>query len=688
MVANNKTIQNDPTQEKIKFILQLFNSNQLINAKNEIDKQLIVYPKSPILFNILGAVFAGQNKLQEALSNYNRSIKINPNYAQAHNNLGVCMYRLGKINAAIQNYQKAIKIQSSNPDAHNNLGTALQELGEHDKSIKCYQKAIEIQPNHADAHNNLGTALKESGEHDKSIKCYQKAIGIQPNHADAHNNLGTEFRQLKEYKKSIYHYEKTIKINPNSPAAYSNLGNAYKALGDYEKAVSWHKKAIQINPKYVDAYYNLGTVYEKLGEFEKAAGCYQKAIEIQPNHANANSNLLFNLCWSNNNKEYLKVAKKYYNSIHKYDDERLTNIKTSNKKILKVGFVSGDFRNHSVIFFLLDTFKYLRTKELKLFAYCNNLVEDDFTKLIKKYFDNWVSIVHKTNKNLIDLIRKDNLDILFDLSGHTAHNRLAIFKNRCAPVQATWCGWLASTGIKEIDYIIGDKYATPLSDQNRFTEKIYQLKKIWQCSSIQNLDFKVPFVKKNNEKHVTFGSFVNIMKVNGAVIKVWSKILNQTPTSKLFLKDSSFDIPELRKKFIKKFDNNQVNNNQLIIEGKSPRAEYLDRYNKIDIVLDAFPVSGATTNFEASYMGVPILTKINENSRWFRTGESINKNLNMNDWIAKNENDYVQKAIKFSEDKNYLINLKTELRNLTLKSSLFDSKNYSDNFYEMLLNIK
>ena len=164
-----------------------------------------------------------------------------------------------------------------------------------------------------------------------------------------------------------------------------------------------------------------------------------------------------------------------------------------------------------------------------------------------------------------------------------------------------------------------------------------------------------------------FGSLGNITKINETVINVWSKILNQTDNSKLFLKDGFFDIPEVRKKFIKKFEDNKVNKNKLIIEGKSSRAKHIDCYNKVDIVLDTFPVSGATTSFEASYMGVPILTKINENSFWFRTGESINQNLNMSNWIAKDENDYVQKAVKFSENKNHLNNLKTELRNSALK---------------------
>tara|TARA_Y100000590_G_C15697283_1_gene1005574 strand:- start:131 stop:2098 length:1968 start_codon:yes stop_codon:yes gene_type:complete len=654
MNADGKNNPNDPSQEKIKSILDLFNSNKLNDAKKEIDKQLIKYPKSSILFNILGAILSSQNNLKEALSSYIQSIKINPNYAQAYNNLGVCMYKLGKFEESIQNYEKAIKIK----------------------------------PNHPDAYNNLGIAFKELGENQKSIDSYNKAIEIQPNHADAHNNLGTEYRQLKEYKKSIFHYEQTIKINPNSQVAYSNLGNAYKELKEYKKAIDCHQKSIKINPKYADAYYNLGTIFEELKEVEKAISYYSKAIEIQPDHHNANTNILFNTCWSNKGEKYLEIAKKYYELIPKYNENKFINYEATSQKVLRIGFISGDFRKHPVYFFLLDTIKNLKKKEIKLFAYSNSTHEDDFTKLIKQHFDSWNIVFYETDKNLINLIRKDNIDILFDLSGHTANNRLAIFKNRCAPVQATWCGWLASTGIKEIDYIIGDKHVTPISDQAKFTEKIYQLKKIWECLSISDLNFKDQNIRKNDEKYVTFGSLVNPAKLNEKVINVWSSILNQTNNTKLFIKDGLFDIPEAREKFIKKFENNKVNENQLIIEGKDSRAKHIDSYNKVDIVLDTFPVSGATTSFEASYMGVPILTKINENSFWFRTGESINKNLNMNDWIAKDENDYVKKAIKFSENKKYLNNLKDELANFAAKSSLFDTQGFCDDFYEMLINIR
>ena len=629
-----------------------------------------------------------ENNFEIAEKLYKEILNIDPDHFKSIHLLGTLSAQIKNFDQAKKFLERAIEIKNDYSETHYNLGNVLIELGEIQKAINCFKKVIKITPDNADAHNNLGNLLKELGKIHDAESCYKKAIQINPNYTNAYNNLGSIFQKYKDFQEAIRLYEKTIQLNPNFASPYNNLGLIFHELEEYQKAINSYEKAMQIDPKYVDAYYNLGRLFEELKEFEKAIRYYQKAIEIQPNHPYANSNLLFHICWSNNNKEYLIIAKKYYEAIQKYDEKGLTNIKTSNEKILKVGFVSADFKEHSVVFFLLDTFKYLRKKKIKLFAYSNNSHEDDFTKLIKQNVDNWVSIVNKTDKDLINLIRKDNLDILFDLSGHTANNRLAVFKNRCAPVQAAWCGWLASTGVKEIDYIIGDKYATPLSDQSKFTEKIYQLKKIWQCSSIPNLDLKLPIIKKNNEKYVTFGSFVNIIKVNETVINIWSKILNQISNAKLFLKCGAFDIPEVRKKFIKKFDNNKVNKNQLIIEGKSSRTKYLDCYNKVDIVLDTFPISGGTTSFEASYMGVPILTKINENSFWFRTGESINQNLNMSDWIAKDENDYVQKAVKFSENKNHLNNLKTELRNSALKSSLYDSKNYCNDFYEMLLNIK
>ena len=281
MIVNNKKVQNDPTQKKIKFILELFNSNKLIETKKEVDKQLTIYSKSSVLFNILGAVLAEQNKLQEALESYNKSIKINPNYAQAYNNLSACLYKLGKIDEANQSYQKAIKIQPNNPDSHNNLGVVFVEQGEREKSITCFQKAIEIQPNHADAHYNLGTVFKKLEETQKAISCFQKAIEIQSNHVNAHNNLGMVFDEL----------------------------------GEFQKALSCYEKAIEIQPSHSKAHYNLGMVFIKLGERKKAISCFQRTIKIQPNYTNAYWCLH---SFAPDIDEALKILKKLYSIDNKF----------------------------------------------------------------------------------------------------------------------------------------------------------------------------------------------------------------------------------------------------------------------------------------------------------------------------------------------------------------------------------
>ena len=285
--------------------------------------------------------------------------------------------------------------------------------------------------------------------------------------------------------------------------------------------------------------------------------------------------------------------------------------------------------------------------------------------------------------DVIKTIRKDNLDILFDLSGHTPGNRLAVFKNRCASTQMAWCGWLASSGIKEMDYIVGDPYATPLKDKNKFTEKIYQLDNILFCLSKSDLilDLKI---EKNNEKNIVFGCFNKTNKINQDVISAWSKILLKVKNSKLFLKNENYISPFIRNNILNEFKKHGVISDKILFENYSPRLKYFNAYNKIDINLDTFPWNGGITSFESTFMGVPTLTMENNNSFYLRIGESINSNQNMIKWIAKNEDDYIKKAIEFAENKEYLSNTKKEIRNNALKSPLFDVEGFAEDFYKML----
>jgi len=556
------------------------------------------------------------------------------------------------------------------------------------KSEELLIDILKTEPDHLNTNFFLGLILLQKKDFDRARELFLKVISLNPNNPDSYNNLGIAMKELGQKIKAVTCFKKAIELKPDHEMAHNNLGIVFKELGKYKDAQNSYKKAIEVNPSNADAYNNLGVLFTEYGDHEKSKKNLQKAIKIQPKFLKAYSNLLFSLCWLENSKNYLNFAKDYYKVIPEYNRNFTTKKIKENSKILKIGFVSGDFKNHPVAYFFLDTLKNLSNKNLKIFAYNNSGVTDDYTHLLQRHFDKWTNIFNKNDQDIINTIRGDDIDILFDMSGHTKGNKLFLFKNRCAPVQVTWSGWLASTGINEMDYIIADPYVISQEEESKIVEKVYRLKKIWQCMSISNLNPTIYSNETSKNDSIIFGSFNNTIKIGKNLLKIWSEILKELPNSKLFLKYGSFDVPEIKNIFLKEFLSNGVKAEQIIIEGRSDREKYLKCYNSIDIVLDSFPINGGTTNFEASYMGVPILTNSIKNNAWFKNGLSINKNLNMEDWIAENEKDYIHKAIKFSKDKKKLIEIKKDLRNLSLKSSLFDSAKFAEDFYEMLLDIK
>ena len=582
-----------------------------------------------------------QNNFKTAENLYKKILNTDPDHFESIFFLGLLSAQTKNFNVAKQLLQKAIRLNPNHADTHNNFGNVLIELREYEKAMDCFQKAIEIQPNFAQAHNNLGIVFNEFGNYEKAMDCFQKAIEIQPNFAQAHNNLGT----------------------------------ALKELGKYQKAMSCYQEAIKIQPDNADAHYNLGIVLKELGEYQKATICYEKAINLKPDYVRAYSNMMLTSLYLEkvDPKYYLTKTKKFRFSLKPINSDLLLKYKFDDRpKKLKIGFVSGDFQQHPVGFFLLDTLKHLKDKNLELIAYSNSQKKDSLSVKLKSHFTNWREITNQNDEKVVNQIRKDGIHILFDLSGYSAKNRLPIFINKPAPIQISWAGFLASTGIPEVDYIIGDPYVTPKDNVDHFTEKIFPLPNIWCCFSIPEFEVKINELPAIKNGYITFGCFNNLSKINNEVIALWSKILKAIPKSKIFLKTKQLNDPYVKEKIINNFKKNNINSNSLILEGSSPRNELLATYNKVDITLDPFPYSGGTTSFETTWMGTPVLTK-KGTTFVSRTTGSINHNCGMSDWIASDENEYVKKAVKFSTNLEQLSEINKSLRQTALESPLFNS---------------
>ena len=376
--------------------------------------------------------------------------------------------------------------------------------------------------------------------------------------------------------------------------------------------------------------------------------------------------------------EYTKILESDLISV---EPKKILN---KNKKI-KIAFLSSDLRKHSVSFFLKDLFLNIDKDIFEVIALSNlnKNKEDSTSKILKNSINQWHTISDKSDGEVINLVKSLDVDILIDLNGLTKGNRINVIKNRCAPVQICWLGYNNSTGLKNIDYLIADHNVIKKDEEGLYAEKILYLPKIWNAHSLPT---ELPPIKKDGLVF-SYGSFNNFKKISDDTVEVWSKIIEKS-NSQIYLKNPQENVSlDLKENILKKFIDRGVRKNKVIfLETKNNTYDHLSLYNKIDLALDTFPYPGVTTSFEAVLMGVPVLTMkgYNFNSR---CGESININLQMENFIAKNKDEYFEKAISLQNKSDYLKEIRHTLRNKALTSPLFDGKSFTKDFAEILKKI-
>jgi len=565
------------------------------------------------------------------------------------------------------------------------LAIVLKQNGRINESLIASQKSVQLDLHDAEARNNLGNTLKELGKLDESEASLRQAIELKPDFAEAHNNLGVTLKAQGKLNEAEVSCRQAIKLKPDYAKAYNHLGVILQKLGRLNEAEASYRQAMKLKPNYAEAHSNLGVILQKLGRLNEAEASYRQAMKLKPDYAEAHSNLLFLYSgFMYESSHYLKKAREYGQQIAKSVVSKYSTwLCVGNTKILRVGMVSGDLKNHPVGYFLEEFLNQLDEFDFELYAYTTQSNEDDLTLRIKPGFTRWKSLVGISDVDAADHIYNDGIHILIDLSGHTAQNRLPIFAWKPAPVQISWLGYFASTGVAEIDYILGDPYVTPTEEANHFSEKIWQLPESYICFTEPEVDIDVVSLPALDKKKVTFGCFNKIARITDPVVRVWSEILHAVPTAVLFLKDKNFEVESIRESFYDRFKVNGIQKDRLILEGQSPRSKYLAAYNRVDIALSPFPYGGGTTSAEGLWMGVPVIT-MQGNHFLSHLGESIANNTGLSDWIAVDEEDYVAKAIAFSTDLEGLEKLRSRLRAQVLSRPLFDAERFANHFKNAL----
>jgi protein O-GlcNAc transferase len=563
------------------------------------------------------------------------------------------------------------------------FGLSLQVQGK--EALFALRKAAELLPNDAEAHANLAAVLRASGQLDAAVASGRKALQIKPDFAEAHNNLGVALKELGQLDNAVASYMRALEIKPDFIEVYNNLGGALKELGRIDDANVSYRKAVELNPDFAEAQNNLGLVLKDLGQFDGAEASFRRALEIKPDYADAYDNLLFTLNYTAQPPEYcLDEARKYGRMVSGKVTSRFTTWKCATQpERLRVGMVSGDLHNHPVGYFLESLLANLDPARVELIAYSNDTIADALTARIKPYFSAWKMLNNLNNEAAAHLIHDDGVHMLLDLSGHTGKSRLPVFAWKPAPVQAMWLGYFATTGVEEMDYIVGDKWTLPDGEEHHFVEKGWRLSGAISCLMPPKEDVKVEMLPALRDRSVTFGTLNNLAKMNDGVVACWSRILNEIPGSRLYLNMSSLRNDVLKNKVIERYAAHGIPENRLMLGATTGRVAALNSYNSMDIALDPFPYPGGTTSYEALWMGVPILTMRGSNFI-SHFGESIMHNAGLHDWIAENEDDYVAKAIAACTDLENLGSLRASLRKRTLASPLFDAPLFARSFESAL----
>jgi protein O-GlcNAc transferase len=700
----------------------LFQQGKIEEAQEVVTTAISHHPGIPEYHFFLGNLYTHTRELDEAIASYRTALSIQPAYVEAHFNLGIALQDHGDLNAAIACYRKAVALKPDFADAHYRLGEIFFN-GQHllPEAEAGFRRALEIKPDHADAHLKLGNVLKDLGRLEEAEVSYREVLKLMPDFAEAHSNLGNVLKNLGRLDEAVISYRRALQIKPDFSEVHSNLGNALKDMGRLAEAEATYRRALQFKPDNADAHINLGatlqgmerlveaeTVYRQalqispdhadvhsnlavtlreLDRLNEAEASYRRAIQLKPDHAVAHSSLLFLYAYHGviDPDEYLVQARNWEQACLSNHDRQVAHHRIFQRpplagRRLRVGYVSGDFRQHAVSHFIEQLFTHHDRTRVELFAYSNSGLRDAVTERLQALVDHWVLITGVNDAVVRDRIEADGIDVLIDLSGHTAGNRVGVFARRAAPVQAYYLGYFASTGLTGMDYWIGDDILTPAETDSHFSEQVWRLPRVsW---SYDGKDAPPPNWQPDPDDTVWVGSFNQLGKLNAATLALWAKVLHAMPQGRLLLKTKELADIANRQRILDVMTSHGIAPERIELQdgGITPGwREHMAYYNRLDIVLDPVgAMGGVTSTCDALWMGVPVITLIGDRVTSRATASIVNA-IGHPEWITRSEAEYLDKVVTLARDEEQRKALRSEQRDRMAQSPLCDAKNLAVN---------
>ena len=700
----------DSPEDQLQSIVDIYTQGHFQQALSMSTQMLKRYPNSFTLHNIAGASNAGLKRYNAAVYNYKKALKIDPESFEAYNNMGNALKAKGDTNAAIKSYKCAIKIRPDYSEAFNNMGIALKGNGDLAAAVDSYKNAIRVKPNFAEAHNNMGNALFDSEEIEASLDSYKHSIRIKPDYAEAYNNIGIAQNSKGDRAKAIESYNQAIKIRPDFIDAFFNMALCLVAMRAFELAIQCYDRILAIDPNHINAYFFKGNALVALGKLDAVIPNYELVLSVKPNHQNARTNKLHHLSiicdWKAFKKDQHFIAKlgtsteavtpfamlsledapeRHRLRSEKYSKFTFTQTplplrpRPSQKpKRLRIGYFSADFRNHPVMYALIEILELHNRELFEVYAYAyGGDSNDEMRHRTIKAVDVFDNVSDMTDRNVALLARQDEIDIAIDLTGHTRSSRTGIFAYGAAPIQINAIGYPGTLGASFIHYMIIDQTAMPVENQKFISEKPIYLP-FTLCALETNIPLLTDTPTRSKlglpEEGFVFCAINSTYKITPVEFDIWMRLLQHTEGSVLWLLESN---KWARGNLIKEAEARGVDAKRLVfqpmmVKDSASQQQYLSQFKLADLYLDTFIYGAGSSACNALWAGLPVITLIGQGLTT-RMAASYLNSIDLPELITTTADEYEKLALSLSKNSERLILLKQKLADAVRSSPLFNN---------------
>ena len=694
----------------LNFANSLYQLERYDEALIHYDQALKLKPDYAEAYYNKGNIFRNFKRYDEALSYYDQALKLKPDYFEVYNNKALTFNYLKRHDEALSCYDQAIRLKPDYPDTYFNKAFMLYNLKRYDEALTNYDQAIKLKPDFAETYNNKALTLYNLKRYDEALILYDQVLKLKPDFAETYNNKGNIFHDLKRYDEALTNYDQALKLKPDFAEAYNNKAIILYKLKRYDEALILYDQALKLKPDFAETYNNKGNIFKDLKRYDDALSNYDQALKLKPdfeylfgmslhmkmfmcdwqNFKVKVENLLLQI---NENKKasfcypllalndspsiQCKSSEIWINDKHPFNSLLGPILKSKRRDKIKIGYYSGDFRDHPVTILLTEFLELHDKNQFELFGFYFG--PPDSSKMYKRVstaFDQFFDVGLKSDKDIALMSREIGIDIAIDLTGFTEYARTDIFAYRAAPIQVNYLGYPGTMAANYIDYIIADPTIIPHESQQYYSEKVVYLPNSYQPNDRKREISKKIFTKVELDLPIdsfVFCCFNSNFKITPPTFDGWIRILKNVNGSILWLlEDNPIAVLNLRKEAQLR----GLNPNRLIFAKGTNPSEHLARHRVADLFLDTLPYNAHTTTSDALWVGLPVLTCMGE-SFASRVAASLLNAIELPELITTTQEQYETLAIELATTPEKLRSIKQKLKRNKLTTALFDTPRFT-----------